>query len=195
MDNELSKMCLTLFNNNINFAAINDSDSDNVIYSIFITYPTETISNINIFDGIIKDVKFSRINDPKGLHVEISTSVKFSLYDEDFEKLKKRESCEIPVLSTYEITTGEQVWLNNMYAYLLKNFVIFPSNIKIKIEKGHPCINFGISYIFLEQLKKLNEMEGVKNIEINTNSDNKDYVNIKISCSLKKRLREDPKSN
>jgi hypothetical protein len=195
MDNELSKMCLTLFNNNINFAAINDSDSDNVIYSIFITYPTETISNINIFDGIIKDVKFSRINDPKGLHVEISTSVKFSLYDEDFEKLKKRESCEIPVLSTYEITTGEQVWLNNMYTYLLKNFVIFPSNIKIKIEKGHPCINFGISYIFLEQLKKLNEMEGVKNIEINTNSDNKDYVNIKISCSLKKRLREDPKSN
>jgi hypothetical protein len=195
MDNELSKMCLTLFNNNINFAAINDSDSDNVIYSIFITYPTETISNINIFDGIIKDVKFSRINDPKGLHVEISTSVKFSLYDEDFEKLKKRESCEIPVLPTYEITTGEQVWLNNMYTYLLKNFVIFPSNIKIKIEKGHPCINFGISYIFLEQLKKLNEMEGVKNIEINTNSDNKDYVNIKISCSLKKRLREDPKSN
>lgn len=191
----LSKITLELFQDNI-YSRRREEDEEEGEFFVTITYPTDVITNIEVFDKIpdIKDVRITSNKHYRGLDLRISISNKFTMTSERYKTIKERMNSTATINSTHlNKTEGETIWINQVSSYLLKNFCVnFEDVFCIKEKEQIACIAVigKEKEIFLEELRKMNLLcHSIKNIQLYTST--KNDLMLKVTCSLKKRMREE----
>lgn len=197
----LAKISKVVFNDNVHDIYTQDDDgesggTDTLV--VIATYPTDTITDISVFDNIpeVKDVKFRAHGASRGIELYATTNDKFAMSASRFKMIQDRERLNAGVAINGTVTQGEQFWVDQVSLYMIRNFPIALNNIYAKMEKGSITITASLddNDIYLHELKKLiYTLSGVKNVQIATSAKNK--LLLKVVCSLKKRTRDSMSNN